>query len=59
MFQEAFRLTLNKFNKHIIEHSALKLNSKFNEPNNILINEWRIYCNENEIFEENFDLEKY
>jgi hypothetical protein len=85
IFKEAFKLSLDKFKKHIENHPAVPLfkaircfdpryiQSNFNyhafstyfvikEFNNYsdnLMNEWGIYCNLHENFDENFNLNNY
>ena len=85
IFKVAFKLSLDKFKKHIKNHPAVPLfkaircfdphyiQSNFNyhafstyfvikEFNNYsdnLMNEWGIYCNLHENFDENFDLNNY
>jgi hypothetical protein len=85
IFKEAFKLSLEKFKKHVENHPAVPLfkaircfdprciqsNSnyhifstyfiikEFNDYTDDLIYEWGIYCNLQENFDDNFDLDSY
>lgn len=84
-FKQAYQLALDKWNKHIRQHSALPLFRniqcfdprfvraqvnrqniisytniiEFQNPTNVLLDEWGIYCRLEEIIEGELDLDNY
>jgi hypothetical protein len=82
-FKNAYKLALNKFQKHITQHPALSLFKaircfdpkyihsqeerknislyqdilEFKNPKDVIIQEWGIYVNLNETFDDNIDLD--